>query len=94
MSRLLGNDDRVEVIYPESTESCSLLGLQGRVIADGTRGSEICVEFDINIRGHNGHGLGRHGYCWYIHKSQLVKIPDTRTFKQKIEDRCKYLYNH
>ena len=94
MSRLLLND-RVEVVAELHTNTCDLVGLVGRVVIQGRgMGYDVCIEFDEYIGGHNGDGRGKQGHCWYISQRNLIKIPDKRTFKQKIEDRCKYLYNH
>lgn len=35
---------------------------------------ELLIEFDVNIDGHNGEGLGRNGHCWYVIADNVRKL--------------------
>ena len=34
----------------------------------------VCVEFDVNIGGHDGNGIGRDRHCWNVNISELVLL--------------------
>lgn len=74
-------------------------GYAGRVIK--TRGSEICVEYDKHMGGHDCQGAGKYGHCWWSDaiyfklEEQKFKVGDRVQFKsleelraERKEDEC------
>ena len=73
--------DRVRVISVTPIDEAD-----GVKIVDGMTGTvkevdetEVGVEFDDNVNGHNGLWGGKDGYCWYVIYECLEKIEETYT---------------
>ncbi len=71
------------VVVVDDAEGKALKGYVGKVlVADNDHAS---VQFKENIGGHGGDdGSGKEGYCWNIHKSGLVVIPESLYEKKSI----------
>lgn len=52
-------------------------GAAGRIIE--VRTTDVCVEYEQRIDGHDGDGTGRFGYCWYSSPTDLEKLEEVST---------------
>lgn len=84
--------DRVRVISVTPIDEAD-----GVKIVDGMTGTvkeldetEVGVEFDDNVNGHNGLWGGKDGYCWYVIYECLEKIEDTEEeIKEEVNEEIK-----
>lgn len=90
--------DRVKVIFVpslfKSRDDEIKIGTKG--IVKHLRKTDVGVEFDEYINGHDGWWGGKYGYCWYIEYYHLEKIGETDTKEAKEErmDTDKEMVNH
>ena len=61
--------DKVKVLEPIDGKK-SVQFEKGKVIYVGRR---ALVEFDSNVLGHDGNGIGKKGKCWMVDESKLRK---------------------
>ena len=68
----------------------NLQGKYGVVIAihGGNRAS---VEFDVHIGGHNCHGRGKNGHCWFCGIECLLYIEDTNVEFEESDELLNFL---
>ena len=64
----IGN--RVKAILPCDGKS-SVQYEKGEVIYVGRR---VLVQFDSNVCGHNGNGIGKNRYCWMMDFDKVVEL--------------------
>lgn len=80
--------DRVRVIsvpgLVESRDDEIKIGTKG--IVKHLRKTDVGVEFDEYINGHDGWWGGKYGYCWYISYERLEKIEETDTAEETKEE--------
>lgn len=73
--------DRVKLIEGSAGASGNV-GYIGTIISDPEDGGEsVCVEFDLNIGGHNGNSFdfeGENGHCWWVSKERLELLTKWR----------------
>lgn len=50
------------------------------------------IEFDENVCGHDGQGLGKDGYCWWLEENELEFVGKKQNIKEKLLKRCKAIY--
>lgn len=71
--------DRVRVVFVpslfKSRDDEIKIGTKGTV--KHLRKTDVGVEFDEYINGHDGWWGGKYGYCWYVPYERLEKIEDT-----------------
>lgn len=65
----MNKGDRV-IAIAASDHKDSIIGQAGTIIYVGL-GGRVLVEFDNNICGHNGNGLGKPRRCWMVHTDKL-----------------------
>lgn len=80
--------DRVRVIFVpslfKSRDDEIKIGTKG--IVKHLRETDVGVEFDEYINGHDGLWGGKYGYCWYISYERLEKIEETDTAEETKEE--------
>ena len=76
---MFGIGDRVRVVSVTPIDEAD-----GVKIVDGMAGTvkevdetEVGVEFDDDVSGHNGSWGGKDGHCWWVEDKYLEKIEDT-----------------
>lgn len=90
--------DRVKVIFVpslfKSRDDEIKIGTKG--IVKHLRKTDVGVELDEYINGHDGWWGGEYGYCWYVPYERLEKIGETDTKEAKEErmDTDKEMVNH
>jgi hypothetical protein len=60
----------VKAITPVDNKT-SILFEKGKVIYLGRR---VLIQFESNICGHNGNGLGKDRYCWMCDWNAIVEV--------------------
>lgn len=80
--------DRVRVVFVpslfKSRDYEIKIGTKG--IVKHLRKTDVGVEFDEYINGHDGWWGGKYGYCWYIPYERLEKIEETDTAEETKEE--------
>jgi hypothetical protein len=76
--------DRVKVIA-ECDGKKSIIGQIGTIISIGQR---VNVQFDNNICGHNGNGIGKVRHCWLVdlHKLKVLQTWGDEKMSKDIQD--------
>lgn len=62
--------DRVKILDAVDGKT-SVKFEQGRVLYLGRR---ALIQFDSNVCGHNGNGLGKNRYCWMCEVSKVEEV--------------------
>lgn len=80
--------DRVRVVFVpslfKSRDDEIKIGTKG--IVKHLRKTDVGVEFDEYINGHDGWWGGKYGYCWYVPYERLEKIEETDTAEETKEE--------
>lgn len=80
--------DRVEVAYPKGDDEEELLGEIGKIVC--LKEELAGVEFGNCFGGHNCLGYGRYGHCWWIYRTSLEKVENTKEEpKEEIKEEIK-----